>query len=506
MGHVPWHPEEMDEMNKEEIHGIDSVEMISVGIDIGTTTTHLLFSRLLARRSGTEYSTKFEVVEREKVFESDIILTPYEDETTIDTDAIDNFLSEMYDSAGYTSADIDTGAVIVTGEASRKKNAKAIASLFSEQAGKFVCATAGPKLESLMSAHGSGAIDLSVEEDVDVLHVDIGGGTTKIAYIVNGFVSDTASINAGAHLIEFDDNQKITRLEDAGRKVAADVGVDISKGDHITPTERERIADRYAELVLELIDGELTELAENLMVTEMPDREPFDVITFAGGVSEYIYDRDSSYYNDLGPELGQSIQKGVDQKGFRVAPLSGGIRATVIGSTQHSVQVSGNTITISNHDDLPLRNVPIVPFVVDKSEISTVQSNGGRGHHSHDHGGSDLTDKIINKLDLYDVDELEGGFAFGFHLHGTPSYDLLSTIADSVIAGWEKCDGENPIVLAFDSDVAMNGGRLVQERVDAPVIAIDGIELDQFGYIDIGNTLEATNAVPVTVKSLLFKG
>jgi ethanolamine utilization protein EutA len=206
MTHVPWHPEDIEyesENEIEEIHGIDSVELLSVGIDIGTTTTHLLFSRILARRRGSGYSSNFDVVEREQIYESPVMLTPYEDETTIDTGAIDAFIRENYEEAGVTPGDVDTGAVIVTGEASRKENAAAITNLFSEQFGKFVCATAGPDLEALMSAHGSGAVDRSVKDGIDVLHIDIGGGTTKYSYIVEGFVEETASLNVGAHFVEF---------------------------------------------------------------------------------------------------------------------------------------------------------------------------------------------------------------------------------------------------------------------------------------------------------------
>lgn len=487
MTHVPWHPEDMQQKG-EELHGIESVELVSVGIDIGTTTTHLMFSRLLARRSGDEYSSKFRIVEREIVYQSDIHLTPYEDETTIDTDEIDELLVEMYDEAGYEPSDIDTGAVIVTGEASRKKNAEAIADLFSKRAGKFVCATAGANLESLMSAHGSGAVDHSVDEDEAVLHIDIGGGTTKLAYIVEGFVEETASINVGARLVEFDDG-RVSKIEDAARDVADHLGIHLELGAELAQEDRERITDTFAQLLFELVREEPSELARSLMVTELPEYYDFDTLTFAGGGAEYVYDRNSGYYDDLGPELGQSIRDEVSDHDLSVAELESGIRATALGSNQHTVQVSGNTITISDHDLLPLRNVPMVPFVAD--------------HHDDLEA---FVEKIEQKLELYDIDDLNQGFAFGFHLHGFPNHEFLNKIADASIAGWEQYAGDHPIILAFDEDVALNTGRIVGEKIDAPVIAVDGVELDQFGYIDVGEPLEDTGAVPLTVKSLLFEG
>ena len=504
MTHVPWHPQDSEVVDSEAPAGFDSVELISVGIDIGTTTTHLLFSRLHAQRQGSAYSSEFRIVDREVVYESPIRLTPYVDETTIDSDAIGEFLTEWYDQAGYSAEDVDTGAVIVTGEASRKQNAEAISGLFSENAGKFVCAIAGPNLEALMSAHGSGAVDYSLNEDVTVLHVDIGGGTTKLAYIADGFIQDTASINVGAHLIEFDDAGQIVRTAEAAERIATDLGIELEPGGQLTTQERHQIVKKFTNVLFELIDGELSELGTELMVTEVPEFESFDVVTFAGGVAEYIHGRDASYHNDLGAEFGDVIRSEMHTRGLDIGALGNGIRATVLGSTQHSVQVSGNTITITHDDVLPLQNVPMVPFVADRE---TDHSHGDDSHHEHPEKiYDDLTRDVLEKLDLYDIDELSGGFAFGFHVHGLPTYDFLSKIADAVIEGWETFDGEHPIVIAFDSDVAMNTGRIVSDRVDVPVVAVDGVELSQFGYIDIGEELAATSAVPLTIKSLVFKG
>lgn len=496
MVHVPWHPEEATAEihagdSVREVHGVESVELVSVGIDIGTTTSHLTFSRLLARRDGDEYSSSFRIDEREIVYRSPVVLTPYTDSGPIDTERLDALVREWFEEAGYTRDDVDAGAVIVTGEAARKENAEAIADLFAEQAGRFVCATAGANLEALMSAHGSGAVDYAVNEDEDILHVDIGGGTTKIALISSGFIEETASINVGARLIAVDDEDRITRLEDAAIRVADDVGVDLSYGDELTSKGRRQIAERFAELLFELVSGQLSPLARDLMVTAVPDLDgrEFDALTFAGGGSEYVYDRDPDYYNDLGPEFGAAIRDEIDRRGHEIVELETGIRATAIGSTQHSVQVSGNTITVTTDANLPLRNVPMVPFVAD-----------------HDDDPAALTRTIHEKLDRYDVDQRDGPFAFGFHTHGLPTADFVETIGDAVIDGWSAFGDDNPLILVFESDIAMNVGTYVADRIDRPVIAVDGAELDQFGYVDIGEPLEDTNAVPLTVKSLVFEG
>lgn len=492
MTHVPWHPDDMENLeDAEELHGIESVELNSVGIDIGTTTTHLMFSRLLARRQGSDYSSKFKVVEREIEHKSDIMLTPYLGDKEIDTEKVSKFIDQEYAKAGFSSDEIDTGAVIITGEACRKENADAIIDLFSDQAGKFVCATAGANLEALMAAYGSGAVDYSLDTDQTVLNIDIGGGTTKFAQVIDGFVEETASINVGTRLVAFDKNERITRLEEAVKTIAEDTGLQLEHGMHISEGDRERLARSFADLLFQVVDADLSPLARELMVTEIPDPIEFDVLTFSGGGSEYIYDRNPGFFTDLGPELGDAVRTSVSERDISMAELDTGIRATVVGSTQHTVQVSGNTILVTDESLLPLRNIPIIPFVAGNS-----------------HGGKngDLERSIIEKIDLYDVDTFEQPFAMGFHLHGRPTLEMLQEIVTSAISGLEHANSEYPLILVFDTDIAMNAGRLAADRLDRPVVAVDNVELDQFGYIDIGEQLAQTSAVPVTVKSLVFEG
>lgn len=505
MTHVPWHPDESEMVR--ELHGVESVELISVGIDIGTTTTQLLFSEMIARRRGDEHASKFRIEDRETVYESPIALTPYIDESAavIDVDTLESLFSGWYDKAGYRPSDIDTGAVIVTGEACRSKNAEPIIDLFSEQSGRFVCAAAGANLEAMMAAHGSGAVDYSVDEKLDVLHIDIGGGTTKLAVIHGGFVEVTASINVGARLVTFDEGEtaeqesnrnekrkrrRLIRAEDAARAVADDIGLSLSKGATLSATDRERLAARFAEVLCSLVEENPTALTRQLMVTDLPDEAvDFDVVTFSGGGAEFVYGRESEDYGDLGPELGAAIRGAVDTRDYDVRELETGIRATAVGSTQHTVEMSGNTIHLDDESLLPLRNVPMVPFVANHHDNLKL-----------------LSRTVREKLDRYDIGRHDGPVALGFHLHGTPEYAFLSKIVDAAIDGWKNVNNPHPLVLVFDSDVAMNVGRLAAKRVDAPVVAVDSIELDQFGYIDVGEPLEQTNAVPLTVKSLVFEG
>src|SRR6476469_4267025 len=230
-GHEDEFGEDGYEMLMDEDHPMwrsERITLNSVGIDIGSSTSHLIFSRLTLRRQGVALSSRFVVVNREIIHESPILLTPYTDRTTIDTNKVGDFIHEAYRNAGLTPEDIDTGALIVTGEAVKKKNAEAIAALFSAEAGKFVCATAGHNLEAILASYGSGAVHMTYHEggDFTVMNVDIGGGTSKIAIVQGGKVIDTCAVEVGARLVAMDENGVINRLEDTALKFAKMSGID----------------------------------------------------------------------------------------------------------------------------------------------------------------------------------------------------------------------------------------------------------------------------------------
>src|SRR3990170_2167942 len=274
-GHEDEFGEEADDgMPMDEEHPMWRSERIilnSVGIDIGSSTTHLIFSRLTLRRQGIALSSRFVVVGREVIHESPILLTPYVDKTTIDTNALGDFVHESYRQAGLTPDDIDTGAVIVTGEAAKKKNAEAISAIFSAQAGKFVCATAGHNLEAILAAYGSCAVHMTYHEggDFTVMNVDLGGGTSKIAIVQGGKVIDTCAIEVGARLIAMDENGKINRLEDTALKIAKIAGIpNLALGGTITEDEKDKFAQVLCDSLFQVLERQkLSPEVENLLLT-----------------------------------------------------------------------------------------------------------------------------------------------------------------------------------------------------------------------------------------------
>src|SRR5919108_5488138 len=362
------------------IEGIEGLEMFalkSVGIDIGSSTSHLVFSQLTLRREGVSLSARFKVTARTVLFRSTIMLTPYRSGTLIDVERVEQFIESAYRDARLKPEDIDTGAVIITGEALKKENAQPIVEYFAKYSGKFICAAAGHNHEALLAAYGSGAVDLSKTEHKTVLNVDMGGGTTKLSLIEDGVVTQTAAINVGARLIAFDENDKIGRIEDAGRTMMKELGYDVELDQKITDKMKEDFGAYMAKILFETIEqGPSSPMARRLMVTppfvNYKGFKQVQRIVFSGGVSEHVYDRDPRAYGDIGPVLGKNMREYLKKlpKDVLREPIEG-IRATVIGAGEYTIQASGNTSYVSNEKALPVHGLKVIQAAIrDDASVS----------------------------------------------------------------------------------------------------------------------------------------
>ena len=480
----------------EDIEGLEMFTLKSVGIDIGSSTSHLVFSQLTLRREGASLSGRFKVTDRRVIFRSNIMLTPYLSGTSIDVEKVKRFIEDAYHKAGLRPDEIDTGAVIITGEALKKENAQPIVEYFAKFSGKFICAAAGHNHEALLAAYGCGAVDLSKTEQKTVLNVDMGGGTTKFSLVESGAVTQTASINIGARLIAFDEKDTITRIEDAGHILMGELGHKVALGKKITAKQKEEFAGLMAKVLAELIEGEpKTPLAKQLMVTptftHYRGLQQIDHIVFSGGVSEHVYDRDSNSYGDVGPILGKHMReylKTLTKKDL-VREVAEGIRATVIGAGEYTVQASGNTSYISDAGVLPVHGLKVIRATLkeDRPALAALK-------------------QALAKFDLASWGE---GLALSLSLEGALDYKTIRAIAEGVASVCAATAGERaPLYLALDLDVAKSLGGILKEELkfDREIIAIDGIEVGDLDYIDIGEPMGITEVIPVTVKSLMFPG
>jgi ethanolamine utilization protein EutA len=475
----------------------DNVTLHSVGMDIGSSGTQVVFSRLHLRRIGEDLTSRYIVVRRDTVYRSPVALTPYASGEAIDAEALGTIIDESYAAARIGPEDVDTGVVILTGEALRRANAQAIAGVLAEKGGELVTATAGHNMEAMLAAYGSGAAQASYDGDCRILNVDIGGGTTKLALLDRGKVIATAAVHIGGRLAVVDDG-RLVRLDPAGARHARAAGHDWSLGAAVTEDDVRAVAEHMADrLVAVLAAGaDLPDDVAELTLTEpLGPLGSVDGVMFSGGVAEYVYDREQQRFGDLGAPLGQAIRRRVDDGRLPLALLPAGecIRATALGASEYSVQLSGNTGWISDPDVLlPRRNLQVVKPVYELGEQVDPDA---------------VADAVRRHLVALDTDVSDGDVALALTWTGLPLYGRLAAFARGVRDGLaERIAAGRPVYLMLDGDVAMTLGRLLSDElgVTTALLVVDGLGLRDFDYIDIGRVRHPSRTVPVTIKSLLF--
>ena len=476
---------------------LDNVVLTTVGVDVGSSTSHLLFARLHLQRLTQSLSSRFVVVQREVLHRSPILLTPYRpDDGLIDVQALERFVQAAYAEANLTPKEVDTGAVILTGAALERANARAVAELFAGSGGKFVCASAGHNLEGILAAHGSGAVALSHQRGDTLLHVDVGGGTTKFGLVRDGEVLATAAVHVGGRLVAFDADQRITRIEPSARLVAQELGIPLSLGGRLAPADRRRLANALADILVDYLCGrEPSDLGKAFLLTRplvLNGHRP-TALTFSGGVAEYIYGREPTRYGDLGPDLAEALHDAAEHGRLpaQPVPLAEGIRATVLGASQFSVQLSGNTVHISDPGVLPLRNLPVVYARLESANPDAAA----------------VAEAIRHGFVRLDLTEGEHPAAVALPWRGEPHYANLRALADGIARGMPRSLAAGfPLVIALDGDVGASLGGILTEELDvrSPMISIDGLQLVELDYVDVGEVILPANVVPVVVKSLAF--
>ncbi len=475
----------------------DHVSLTSVGVDIGSSGTQVIFSRINLRRPGEDLSSRYVVVSREALYMSPVALTPFESELRISEASLGRIIDEAFAAAGLSRKDVDTGAVILTGEALRRENAEIISAVLAEHAGEFVCATAGHHMEATLAAFGSGAAQASVEQGLRILNVDIGGGTTKLAAIEGGRVVATAALHVGGRLLAVDEAQRLVRLDPGGARLARRAGFDWALGDVASGADCDRLAEHMAEAVITALKSSAEQNASSgLFLTAPLDRVlRYDGVMFSGGVAEYVYGRETRDFADMGRRLGHAIRRRLDAGELPWPLLEAGecIRATAIGASEYSVQLSGNTIYVSDRRTLlPRRNLQVLRPEVTLGEA--VDSD-------------EVARAIARRFETFDLREGEQDVALAFHWRGSPAYRRVRNFLVGVLQALPRTlAAGRPLYLVLDGDLAQTLGAVLREELglENEVLVIDGVALWDFDYIDLGKVRLPSNTVPVTVKSLLF--
>ena len=438
-----------------------SESLLSVGLDVGTTSTQLVVSRLTVENRASSFAVPdMDITERNVLYKSPVYFTPLLDERHVDGAGIREIVQAEYQKAGIRREDVDTGAIIITGETSRKENARAVLDALSDYAGDFVVATAGPDLESVLAAKGAGAVELSRTTGKPVLHMDIGGGTSNLALTEDGKITRTGCLNVGGRLIKFRENGEITYVSSVLSGIFSG-----KPGEIATQAELRELAQSLTQ-TLEMAAGlrEPTQLMEKLLTEETgrkwnpPAGEV--IISFSGGVADCMAEElPWNQFGDLGPILGQTIRKSSLCRG-QYALGRETIRATVIGAGSYSTQLSGSTV-YSQNVRFPLKNLPVVEKNSELYEGSVVLSVPG------------IT---------------------------SPTYAQVREIAR------ELAQTQPPeLYICLEADMAKALGQALAARLppETRILCIDRIRVGENSYLDIGQPVGG--AFPVVVKTLVLE-
>ncbi len=477
---------------REQKMEINEIALLSVGIDIGSSTTHLVFTNIFLIRDESSYSRRFQIEKRDVIYEGKIINTPMLNNDTIDFERLAAFVREECKNAGIDHSDVQTGAIIVTGETAKKHNAKEIVEALSEDAGKFVAATAGPNFESLLAAMGSGTTARSKKYSRTILSCDIGGGTSNLAISVNGKVVSTSCISVGGRLIAMDTDGLILRIDEPARKIMRYLGLNYEVGNMIQDEDIEKITSELAGALIEVMTGPAESfLAKQLMVTESLNfTSTIDEYSFSGGVAEFIYGGTGNY-GDIGKNLSDKIIALIPKLKAPVIEPVNKIRATVIGAGAYSLSISGCSGFMDDKIRFPLRNVPVLRVDVERSKLSI------------DH----VVKEVRNAFQRFDLVEGQDTVALYFKDPVRVSYPKLELFAKSIeTALGNSIQSKIPIILIFEKDIACSVGNVIRRetRLKDNLLSLDELMLKDGDWIDISEPLVGRQVFPVTVKSLVF--
>jgi len=474
-------------------------ELRSVGIDVGTSTTQVIFSALrVENTAGYASAPSAAITEKRVTYRGESHETPLLDATRIDADKLRVLAAEEFRRAGIAPGDVDTGAVIITGESARKENAAAVLRSLSGFAGEFVVSTAGPDLEARMAGQGSGAQAQSKRRRCRVANLDIGGGTTNIAVFDSGMLAAVGCYDIGGRQLRFSPAGTITYASESAAKIAESIGLRMRVGETPALNDLRSLARTMAQLLEDSItpgaDGALLASVKTAGSSHLKPDKPADFVSYSGGVADCVYKTgyERFAFGDFGVLLGEAVRASAGFVPARVLEPAETIRATVIGAGLHSVRLSGSTVRCGDtavrcgdENLFPLKNLPVFCPAGKLLEDSPALAEQFRWF---------LRQNDVSRAVLF----LEGD--------PSPGYMALQCLAQSLARALDAAlpPGEPMLLLAY-YDIGKALGQLMASCApDRSVISLDGLRAGPNDFLDFGKPVMGGLAVPVAVKTLIF--
>lgn len=478
---------------------VDKTAILSVGIDVGTSTTQVVFSKLQMDNAGGYFSVpRVAIVDKEVVYKSEVYMTPLKTDVLIDTEALRDIVAAEFRKAGYRPEDTDSGAVIITGESARKENSDAVLKSLSDFAGDFVVSAAGPDMESLIAGKGSGAWQYSMDHHCRVANLDIGGGTTNVVLFEDGETLARGCLDIGGRLICMNPQGIITKVSPAAAVMAQVAGVSVSVGDRcdelkLTAVTRQMAAalNAYLGVGTKDIDAILRQI-KTPGSSDFPVPEKVQAVFFSGGVADLIYHEsaDTWAYGDIGVLLGRAIRESRLFTDFQKMEPGETIRATVVGAGTYTTTISGSTITYSD-DIFPLKNIPVIKLDEELQEACFAGE----------------TEPVIRRIQWVLGQNDAERFILAMPGKRDPGYTEMKRAAAAIRQIMDRVQppGE-PILLVIESDIAKAMGQMIRQQPDLKrqVVAIDSIHVEDGEYVDMGKPMMNGMVIPVVVKTLIF--
>jgi ethanolamine utilization protein EutA len=475
----------------------ESRDLLSVGVDVGTTTTQIIFSRLnLQDVSRAGQIPRINITDRKVIYQSPIVFTPLIDFETIDADRLEEIVRREYSTAGVDPGQVETGAVIITGETAKKRNADEILRALSGLAGEFVVSVAGPNVESLIAGKGAGAAEYSQKNYATVTNVDIGGGSANSATFRGGNLIGAAAMNYGGRILEVENSTgRVRHIAEPAKQILSDIDLNLNVGDTPSLDELRRFTDRMADMTVELIEGTSSPLAQKIYLTPPVGASgKGSVLMFSGGIGHYYYNpiplnsvSDATRHDDVGPLLAESLRRHPVLNTYTIVQPAETVRATVLGASTQTVTLSGSTIW-AEREILPVKNVPVIrptlpvslePFAVSRS--------------------------VSEAATRWDVDLATDPFAVALELDRPLDYQLLTQLAGGLKDFADSMPGDRPLIVIIERDYAQALGQTVKGLAPSrALLVIDQVGLSEGDYIDIGTPLMDGRVVPLSVKTLIF--